>query len=251
MSQLEGALQKGDDKLIAEVTAKLQQSYVNDGAFLKAWKFVQRNIFGMKDAKVKTVAESLKDTGAIAEKTKLLTNPPKTFKQFLKPGLGPNAMFFALSTLAFDIGKISTAFQRDKENELKGKDTNNGWKQVAQSVVKSVGTALGWTVGEATGKWAFAKIGAKIGTMFGPGIGTAIGGVIGFVGGGLGMCLLNKLSRGIMGHDVADSIDAENLAKTNEGQAQLLEYTIQQAQSGKAIPIEVQNATMKILNQYA
>ena len=44
---------------------------------------------------------------------------------------------------------------------------------------------------------------------------------------------------------------AENLAKTQEGQAQLLQYTVEQAQAGKTIPIDVQQATQKLIAQYA
>ena len=138
-----------------------------------------------------------------------------------------------------------------KENEQKGISSNNGAKQLSQSVVKALGNAAGWTIGEAAGCAAFAKWGASIGTMFGPGVGTLIGGIVGLVGGGVGMALFDKITKVVVGRDVADDIEAEKLATTQEGQAQLLQYTVQQAQAGKNVPIDVQQATQKLIAQYA
>ena len=161
------------------------------------------------------------------------------------------ALFFAGMNMLFSIGKIKTAFAKDKENEQQGVSSNNGVKQLGQSVVKALGNAAGWTIGEAAGCAAFAKWGASIGTMFGPGVGTVIGGIVGLVGGGVGMAIFDKITKAVVGRDIADDIEAENLAKTQEGQAQLLQYTVKQAQEGKAIPVDVQQATQKLIAQYA
>ena len=63
--------------------------------------------------------------------------------------------------------------------------------------------------------------------------------------------LFDKISNKIVGRDVADKIEAENLSKTPEGQVQLLQYTMQQAQAGKSVPVDVQQATQKLIAQYA
>jgi len=65
------------------------------------------------------------------------------------------------------------------------------------------------------------------------------------------MWLAGKATKALVGDDVVNKIHAENLAKTTEGQTQLLQYTIEQAQSGKKVPPEVQQAATKLIYQYA
>ena len=253
LKEMESALAAGDKTKIAEATAKLQAGYVNDGAFYRAKQSV-KNFFTGKKESVMTVEEAIKANSESINKTvkKLTADNPTTFMERMKaPGTVKNALLFAGMNMLFSIGKIKKAFAKDKENEQNGISSNNGIKQVGQTVVKGIGGAVGWTIGEAAGAAAFAKWGAKIGTTFGPGVGTVVGALAGLVCGSVGMTVVDKLSNLVFGKDVADKIEAENLAKTNEGQAQILQYTVQQAQSGKPLPVDVQQATQKIIAQYA
>lgn len=250
LNEMKDAIANNNKEKLAECTAKLQQINVNDGKLLKPYNWIKSKITGKDPA---TVADKLNNTAAIdAAKNKLLNGSPTKFKDFLKAESSPGgALLFAGMCFAGGIGKIKTAFAKDKENEQNGISSNLGWKQVAQTTTKSIGTAAGWSLGCATGKWAFSKIGAKIGTMLGGGIGAAIGGIIGFVGGGLGMWLSGKATEAIAGKDVADDIEAENLTKTPEGQVALLQHTVQNMQAGKEVPLQAQQAAQKILTQYA
>ena len=251
IKEMEAALASGDKTKIAEATAKMQQAYVNDGAFFRAKQGITNFFTGKKD-QVLTVEESLKvNSEKISESVKTLTadNPTTFLERMKKPGTVKGALFFAGINMLCSIGKIKTAFAKDKENEQKGVSSNEGVKQLGQSVFKALGNAAGWTVGEAAASAAFAKWGARLGTMFGPGVGTAIGGVIGLVGGGIGMTLMDKISKAIVGDDVADKIEAENKSKTQQGQTELLQYTVQQAQAGKALPADVQQALSKLMLQ--
>ena len=49
---------------------------------------------------------------------------------------------------------------------------------------------------------------------------------------------------------MADNIEAENLAKTPEGQQKLLGYALEQHQAGKQLPPDVQQALQTVM-QYA
>ena len=139
-------------------------------------------------------------------------------------------------------GKIKTAFQKDNET---------GMKQLGQTAVKGAGNAAGWALGEAAGKWAFAKWGAKLGSKVHPLFGTLIGGVVGLVGGGLGMWLAGKGTNKLVGQDVADDIEAKNLASTQEGQVQLLQNTAQRMQKGENVSSSAQQAVQKAMALYA
>jgi len=253
MKEMEVALSHGNESKIREITAKLQHSYVNDGWINRGWNGVKNFITG-GDSKVATVTEKLHDSKGIAEKVNKLQKTTLTFKDALKQGGGVKGGGFFMGIeflMAIFDGRFTKAFAKDKENEAKGIKSNLGWTQVGQTAVKAAGNAVGWALGEAAGIWAFTKAGAAIGTAFGPGVGTIIGGIVGFVGGGIGMWLAGKATKALVGDDVVNKIDAENLAKTTEGQTQLLQYTIEQAQSGKKVPPEVQQAATKLIYQYA
>ena len=98
--------------------------------------------------------------------------------------------------------------------------------------------------------YAFSKWGGKIGQKLGAGAGSALGRIIPLVGAGIAMCLTGKVSRALVGRDIGDKIEAENLAKTEDGQKTMLQYAMEQAQAGKQLPPEVQNAATKIYAQY-
>ena len=252
IKEMKDAVAKGNKEKIAEVTAKMQQAYVSDGAIKRGWNGV-KNFVTNGDNKVKTVKEALADTAAIdAKKAELLADSPTNFKSCAKKaqgGLFGPLIFFGMEFI-MGWSKISAAFAKDKENEARGESTNLGWKQLGQTTVKAAGNAAGWTLGEAAGMYAFSKWGGKIGQKLGAGAGSALGRIIPLVGAGIAMCLTGKLSRALVGRDIGDKIEAENLAKTEDGQKTMLQYAMEQAQAGKQLPPEVQNAATKIYAQY-
>lgn len=237
VNELKSALKAGDMEAIKKHTATLQHAYSSNGGFMpRLWN----SITGSKPA---TVAEKLKDTTGITKKITALEKTTATsFKSILKHGGGvKGGLMFAGLELLLSWDKIKTAF---------GKDSETGMKQLGQTTVKAAGNAAGWALGEAAGLWAFTKLGASIGTALGPGVGTVIGGVVGLIGGGIGMWLAGKATKSIVGQDVADDIETKKLAQTNEGQAQLLQNTMQRIQSGEKVSLQAQQAVQKILAQY-
>lgn len=154
------------------------------------------------------------------------------------------AAFEFLNDMVFE-KKIQKAFS---------KDSSTGWTQVGQTTVKGISSAVGWAVGEGIGAWAgglaAAKVGAMAGTAIAPGVGTVIGAVAGLVGGSIGMWLTGKITKKIIGQDVADKVEVENMKKTPEGQAQLLQLTVQQAQSDKKIDARTLQALQNVARVY-
>ncbi len=256
VNELKSALKNGDIEAIKKHTATLQHAYSsNGGSIPRGWNWLKdcfNKISGNNSvSKAMTVAEKLNDTKGINEKIEALGKTA----EFGKPGkAGFKAIFkhhggglkaglaFAAIEVIMSLDKIKTAFNKDSET---------GWKQLGQTSVKAAGNAAGWALGEAAGIWAFTKLGASIGTALGPGIGTAIGGAVGLIGGGIGMWLFGKGTKALVGQDVADDIQAKELTKTNEGQVQLLQNTIQRMQNGEKVSAQAQQAVQKVLAQYA
>ena len=192
----------------------------------------------------KGAAESAEKTGTekLADKVakRVAEGAKPTFKSGLKrAGIG-GFLFFVVMDLAMGASKIKTAREKDKKT---------GRKQLGQTLFKSTLGAAGWTLGEAG---ALALYGAKWGTRLSPGIGTAIGALVGMIGGSLGMWGMSKISKGIVGQDVADKIEAEKLAQTQEGQMQLLQTAYEAAQKGdKHMDAATQQALYRALNTMA
>lgn len=239
---MEKALKTGDVNKIAEASATLQHSYVNNGAIPRGWNKVV-NKFRSTPKEVSTVAERMKDTAGIAAKTtECLKGSKASLTKLIKKGCsGKGALFFMGIELLMGLGKIKEAFS---------KDSSTGMKQLGQTTVKGLGSAIGWGVGEAVGTWGAAAIGAKLGTLISPGVGTAIGGVLGLIGGSIGCWLTGKATNAIFGQDVADKVTAEKMTKTQEGQVQLLTYAAQKAQEGK-LPQDVQKSAERLMSVYA
>lgn len=229
-------------KAITEATAKLQHAYSVNGGFIpRTWNKI-KGLF--TDVKPVTVESKLADATGIANRVTELGKSTNTgFKAMLKRGGGvKGGLFFMGIELLMGFSKIKTAFEKDSET---------GMKQLGQTVVKGAGNAAGWALGEAAALAAFTKWGASIGTAFGPGIGTLIGGAVGLVGGGLGMWLAGKFTKGLVGQDVADDIEAKKLVSSNEGQVQLLQNTMQRIQNGEKVSAQAQLAVQKLMTQYA
>lgn len=228
---------------VAEATAKLKHSYVNDGYLPRAWQWVKGKFGGT--GKVATVSERLGETAKIAEGSSKILKYGKdmSYLDALKKGGGvKGGIFMAAIEFFMAKDKISAAFSKDSET---------GWKQVGQTSLKAAGSVLGWTAGEALGVWGAAKAGAAIGTAFGPGVGTAIGAVAGLVVGSIGCWAAGKLTHWITGDDVGNKVLAENKSKTQEGKAELLQNAVLRAQSGEIKDEKTLAAANALVNKYA
>lgn len=236
LNAMKEAVRTGNVKGIAEATARLQATRGMDGKIA--------GIF----SKGKTVAQRLSDktkSGAIKRDAEKLIKMnegviTKNFGSIAKSFFKKDFVGFMIFETVFSIGKIMTAFQ---------KDTKTGVEQTCQSAGKAaIGTA-GWCLGRAAGALLGAKVGASLGIAGGP-AGAAVGALIGFTVGSIGMWAGHKLGNFLLGHDVADKVEAQNLAKTKEGQAELLQFAMQKAQEGKA-DVRTNQIVYKALNTYA
>ena len=241
-SEMEAALKSGDKKAIATATEKIRVAT----AAKTGWLPTKFNKLINKPAT--TVANKLADTNAISKAVseKLTTTTPKTITEHVKHSFKnqgvKGGLFFGAMEFLMDFGNIKSAFN---------KDSKTGCKQLGQTTVKAAGSIIGWTVGEGVGAWAGAKLGALVGSAICPGLGTAIGAVAGLVGGSIGCALLGKATHALVGDDVGKKAEAEKLAKTPDGQVQLLQLTAQQAQDDKHLDPKVKQALNNVISQYA
>ena len=269
ITALEAALKSGNMEKITYQTARLQHAYSANGGFIsRGWNKVKGLFTEVKPA---SVIDKLNDTQGIKGRVEDLAktcgtlNPEgklaatattKTrYMDMLKRGGGIKGGLFFMGIeflmAALLEKKFTKAFDADKENAKNGVKTNYGWTQIGQTTVKATGNAAGWALGEAAGMWAFTKWGAKIGSKVHPLLGTLIGGAVGLVGGGLGMWLAGKGTKALVGDDVANKIEAKNLASTQEGQVQLLQNTMQRIESGEKVSAQAQMAIQKMKTQMA
>ena len=243
-AEMEAALKSGDKKAIATATEKIRvATNAKTGYIPQAWNKLKVAMGGKPS---KTIAERTTGEAISQAVSKNFTEKGAAlglkdqFKHSLKGqgGVG-GALMFGLEYI-FDWGKIKSAFS---------KDSSTGWTQVGQTTAKGLGSLIGWTAGEAVGTWAGAKLGAIAGTAIAPGVGTAIGAIAGLVCGSIGCALAGKLTRKIVGEDVGTKVEVENMKKTPEGQAQLLQLTASQAMSDKKLDPKVALALQNIAGQ--
>lgn len=280
LARIESAATKEDAiKILEEGTTKLRAGYVSDGWLAEGFRYVKNggkwvgkqglglverinpNVVNWTrtNAKGETVnvwnklTNAMKATSkptvtdAITKGSKAMTKAgaevagmtaKKSFGKLLaKCGGVKGGLLFAGLEFIMSFGKIKTAFS---------KDSKTGWKQVGQTTVKAAGSAAGWALGEAAG--------LAIGTAICPGLGTIagglIGGAIGIIGGMIGCWAAGRGTKALVGEDVANKVEAEQLAQTEEGQAQLLQSAIMQVEKGKADPA-TQQTVQKLLALYA
>ncbi len=253
---------------IIEATERLNRANVKDGILPKGINWV-KNLVREDKVEIKSALENSKpvtqaaeDAGkkatgwlgrligngatetTAAETAKAAMNGGKSYLQTLKTSGG--GAFGAVLMLGFEFlgskGKIKDSFE---------KDSKTGWKQLGQTTVKGLGSAAGWAAGEALGTWGTAKLFAKFGSKIKPGIGTAIGAIAGMVVGSIGCWLSGKVTKKLVGQDVGDKVQAEKLAKTNEGQMQLVQNTAARIQNGDDVDRQAQIAIQKLLAQYS
>ncbi len=245
-AEMEAALKSGDKKAIATATEKIRvATNAKTGYIPQGWNKLKVAMGGKPS---KTIAERTTGEAISQAVSKNLTEKGAAlglkdqFKHSLKGqgGVG-GALMFGMEYL-FDWSKIKAAFS---------KDSSTGWTQVGQTTAKGLGSLVGWTAGEAVGSWAGAKLGAALGTAVAPGVGTAIGAIAGLVCGSIGVALAGKFTRKIVGEDVGAKAEVENMKKTPEGQAQLLQLTAQQAMSDKKLDPKVALALQNIAGQFS
>lgn len=231
-----------DVKKVAEATEQLRYAYCRNGWLFKGWNKIQK-VFTGKD-KLQSPLEMLDMTNPDhARKLKENIDGLKNYigksgkgmklGQAFKRAGGPLAIAFGALEILMNWSKVKTAQAEDEKNASMGIETNYAKKQKTQTITKGIANSVGWAAGETLGIWAYAKLGATVGTALGPGVGTAIGATIGFVCGSVGMWLASKTTKKIMGEDVANQIEAQNKMLTAEGQMELLNHAIEQAENGE------------------
>ncbi len=245
-AEMETALASGNKELIAKATEKIRvATNANTGYLAQGWAKVKGAL--KFDGKITPVAERIADTAKIdAAVAKNMTEKyaSKTLGQHLvhdfKGQAGLGGALFAAMEFYMDKDKISAAFD---------KDSKTGWTQVGQTSVKAAGSVAGWAAGSAVGSWAGAKLGALAGTAIAPGVGTLIGAVAGAVGGMIGCNLMGKLTHKIVGEDVGSKAQLAQMKATPQGQAQLLQVTLAQAQGDKKLDPNVALALQNVASR--
>ncbi|MCQ2739481.1 MAG: hypothetical protein MJ237_04555 [bacterium] len=236
---MEKALNSGNKEQIIDATVKLKAAYTNNGWFFRGWDKVKSFFTGeIKDFNPLKGKENAKKLSEFTEEVKAMGTG--SFKNILKRGGLGNAAVFVLIEFIAGAKNIKTAFS---------KDSNTGWTQVGQTAVKGAGSAAGWAVGEAAGIWASTKLMASLGTAIAPGWGTIIGGALGMIGASIGMWLTGKATKWLVGEDVGAKVEIDNLKNTADGQAKLLQLTIDAAQKDKKLDKNTAIAMANIINQ--
>jgi len=241
------------DTLIRE-TERLKQANVKDGLLPKAWNGI-KNLFRSEKVKLATPLEAAGKAGnteiitenvdkAIKAGEGVTIRAGKRFGEVLKTSGGgvKGGLFFLGLEYLMSGRKIIDSFKKDKKT---------GFTQLGQTTVKGLGSAAGWALGDALGVWGTTKLLAAAGTAIAPGIGTAIGAIAGMVGGSIGCWLFGKITKKLVGQDVGDRVQAENLVQTQDGQVQLLQYTVDKMQKGEPVDPQAQAAVQRMLSMYA
>lgn len=238
--EMELALESGNKERIAKATEKIRVATSSKtGVIPQAW----RSLIGKTNPDIAKMTTDTAVKSAVDKKLaeKAVTGYGEAIKKGFKSQGIKGGGFFAAMEFLMDFGKIRTAFS---------KDSSTGVKQLGQTSVKAAGSIIGWTVGEAVGAAAGAKIGAAVGTAVCPGLGTAIGAVAGLVGGSIGTWAMGKLTKKLVGEDVGSKVEVDNMKKTAQGQAQLLQLTAQQAQDDKKLDPKVAQALQNVISSY-
>lgn len=236
---------KIDIRKVAEAAETLRHGYTNNGKIAGLWgrlrgknlDFISKINEAGADKAIKEQAQRLLDFGGKNMK----------FTQAFKRAGGWFAVGMGALEILMNWSKVQTAQAKDAENAQKGIVTNYAKKQKTQTIVKGLSNAAGWAVGEAIGILAYAKLGAAVGTTLGPGVGTLIGAGIGLVCGSIGMWATSKTTKKLLGEDVANKIEAENMTQTAEGQTELLKTAMEAAQKGQPMDAATQVALQKAM----
>jgi len=244
---VEGKSPEEARKIITTATKTLESAYVTNGPL----RFFARPLSRIAGGSAsKTVEEGIANSEYITKGTEdALKHSTTSFKNAMKTHAGIGGMvLFAGFEFITGMGNIKKAFEKDRENKENGVKTNYGMKQLGQTTIKGLGSGAGWGIGEAIFNWGYSKWGTKLGTKLHPSVGTISGGVIGLVGASIGMMVLGRITKKLVGEDIGAKLEAQELAQTPEGQVQLLQTVYQKAQKGEASP-EAKAALQKVLSQ--
>ena len=252
---MQKAIDSGNKEEIAKATATLQEAYITNGWLAKPFNAIADKVKGLlgQEVKPRTIESAISDANSKAindTAAKLLKAGEDTsLKGFMKEhASAKSALGWAAFEFVFALGNIKRAFGKDRENKENGINTNYGIKQIGQTAIKGFGSGIGWGVGEALSKFAFSKWGTKIGTKFRPSAGAGLGGLVGVVGGSIGLMIMGRITKALIGEDIGAKLEAKELMQTPEGQAQLLENVYQKVQKGEASP-EAAAAMKKLIAQ--
>ncbi len=230
---MQKAIDSSDVKEIAKATETLRSAQVNNGGLFSFFK----------GKNTPTAATGMANTTAIQDATnKLLKSSNMTYKQAFEVAGGKFGLLIGGIEFLGSIGKIKTAFEEDKKT---------GLKQLGQTTVKSVVGAFAWQGGEALGIWGASKLTPMIASKFG-GKWATIAAVIARPLCGL-FCnwLGRKAAKKVVGQDVADKIQARKAAETNEGQMEIVQTVLAQAQNGQKVDPQALQAIQKLYTMYA
>ena len=234
VKEMKSAVASRKVERIAEATERLQAARGMDGRIAGALTG-RKTVAERLKSKVDTIKKGKENL--ISMNSSVISN---NFGNLIKSSFKKDFVGFMVFETIFNAGKIMTAFQ---------KDTKTGIEQTGQSLGKSALGTAGWCLGRAAGTVLAAKAGATLGLGAGP-VGAVVGALIGFTVGSIGMWAGHKLGNALLGHDVADKVEAQNMAKTQEGQAELLQFAMQKAQEGKT-DAKTNQVVYKALNTYA
>ena len=232
---MESAIKSGDVDKIAEATETLRHAQVNDGWIPGLWHKIRG-----KDKP--TVASKLADKSAIkTAATGLAQCKDMTFGQAWNRAGGTWGLMFGGLELIGSVGKIKTAFQAD---------STTGFKQLGQSVVKAAANTVGWQAGEALGIWGATKITPAITKALGPKWGTIVAALAPPISALAASWASRKVAKAVVGEDVANKVQAEQAATTQEGQIAMVQDLAMRAQKGEQIDPLAMQAAQKIAMQY-
>lgn len=251
--QMQKALSGGNKTEILEATAKLSQANgIGDGFWSNTLGKV-KTFFGGSSATSKPVSGVIANVDSNTVMA-LKNSTSSSFKDIFRSSIGIKDASGKFNKMGLGMALLSLAFEWNNIKAGFKKDTETGFKQLGQSVLKAGGAWFGYALGDAIGKWGGAKLGAMIGTAICPALGTAIGAVAGLICGTVCSWGVRKLATLAVGDNVANKYIAkeeiEN-AKTKEEKATLISGLVSQAQNDKDIDEKTAAALAKAQQLYA
>lgn len=244
--KLKGIMQKAIDSgnidEVAKATETLRHAQSSNGKIPAFWDKIRG-----KDSS--TVASRLADSDVITKNTSELLKHAKatspqgmTYTQAWNRVGGKWGLVFGAVEILGSVGQIKTAFEED---------TTTGFKQLGQSIVKAGASALGWQAGEALGVWGASKLTPMIAKRFGGKWATVIGALARPVCALAANWLSRKTAKAIVGEDVANKIQANQAAATNDGQQMIVQNIVERMQAGEKVDLQTQQALQKLKTMYA
>lgn len=239
--KLKGIMQKAIDSgnidEIAKATETLRHAQSTNGKIPSFFK----KLFGKKTT---GVASRLAETDVIKNNTKTLLEQSKgmTYGQAWNRVGGKWGLAFGAFEILGSAEQIKIAFEQD---------TTTGFKQLGQSLVKAGASAIGWQAGEALGVWGATKFTPMIAKRFGGKWATLIAALARPVGALAANWLSRKVAKSVVGEDVANKVQANQAATTNDGQQMIVQNIVERMQAGEQVDIQTQQALQKLMTMYA